>query len=218
MHAPGEVGVRQGGGARRGFSYALDTEMRGYDRAFAASSKIQARINLRLALMPDPSSGYPPRVLHHLSETPREDNHYFCAGLPSIAFAFGLKTPDAWYVFAMQSDLTSRGPSCVREHFRGWRHVLFANIVRLAAGHAERLLLCQAADVERTRVCPSESEAGRSPLWADVYDRTARDWGMTLAPVATPVNVQLLRNRAPIYADHFHELRLDGRAPGIEPR
>jgi hypothetical protein len=204
--------VRGAGGTRRGFSYALDTEMPGYDRAFSPSSKIQARIDLRVALMPGESLAYPPRVMAWLCQVPFAENHYFRASLPSIAFAFGLKTPKAWYVFVMQSDLASGGPSYVREHFRGWRKILFANIVSLAAGQVERLYLCQAADVERTRVLPCRNAAGFSPLWADVYDKTAREWGMPLVPVAAPVNVQVLRRRTPVYAERFHELRLDEQA------
>jgi hypothetical protein len=209
MHTSAAVGVGRIGEARGRFAYAVDTEMPGYDRAFAVSSKIQTRIDLRMALMPGHSLVYPPRVMRYLYQVPFAENHYFRANLPSIAFAFGLKRPEAWYVFVMQSDLTSRGPSYVREHFRGWRHVLFANIVKLAAAQTRRVYLCQAADVERARVRPCDNEAGLSRLWADVYDKTAREWGMTLAPVTPPVNVQVLRRRAPVYADRLHELRLE---------
>jgi hypothetical protein len=192
----------------RGFSYELDTTMRGYDRAFVSSSKLDRRIDLRIALMPGRQLFYPPLVRACLEGVAWSENHYFRDGLPSIAFALGTRTPDDWFIFAMQSDLTSRGPACIREHFRGWRRVLFANVVAQAAGEASAVYLCRAEDIETARAGETQADCGSSTLLSKIYDQTARDWGMPLTRLRAPVDIQILRARHPVWADRFHGLVL----------
>jgi hypothetical protein len=192
----------------RGFSYALDLGMKAYNRQHACAYHLKNLINLRIALMPHKTLFYPSCVRRHLGRVPWVANHYFRGKTPSIAFCLGKKTRVAWYVMVMQSDLASRGPSCMDEHFRGWRKILFANIVAQAHGKVDNLYLCRAEDVEQ--VCfPGTKEIGRVPeRWMSIYDGTAEQWGMPLVEINPPVNIQVHRRQKPIYARHFHRLSL----------
>jgi hypothetical protein len=192
----------------RGFSYKLDLTMRGYNSQHWWGCQLTTETNLRVALIPEEKLFYPARVKSFLWRTRWHDNHYFQNELPSIAFSIGKKIDRAWYVFVMQSDVESKGPSYVREHFRGWRKVLFANIVAQARGKVDTLYLCRAKDA--ARACfPGTMEVEQVPQrWMNIYDLTAAQWGMRLVKVSKPVDMQMYRRRKPILSQHFYELRL----------
>ena len=181
----------------RGFSYRVEDEI-------DFCEPLRKRITLRVALMPGEQLFYPPRVKRYLRRV--NSNHYFSGGFPSIAFALGIKRPDAWFVFVMQSDVALRSPSYIREHFRGWRKVLFANIVRLAHGNASMLYLCRAEDV--LRACHSGFSPPRTvpTAWHAIYDQTAGDFHMQIAQLSDNVDVQLFPRQPRIFADSFHAL------------
>jgi hypothetical protein len=194
----------------RGFSYELDLGMKEYNQQQARPFQVRHSINLRIALIPGMELFYPPRIRRFFRRVSWLGHHYSTNNLPSIAFCFGRKTDRAWYVFVMQSDLETGGPSCVREHFRGWRKVLFANVVAQAARKIGTVYLCRAEDVERacyhgwwkTRCVPDR--------WRSIYDGTALQWGMQLVKVSEPVNLQIYRAKKPVYSEYFYELRLSG--------
>lgn len=190
----------------RGFSYELDIGMGEYNRQWGCGRQLAARTNLRMALMTARKLFYPPRIKSCLREVSWYHNHYFGNGMPSIAFCFGAKTAEAWYVFVMQSDLASRGPSCLREHFRGWRKILFANVVARAQGRTGAVYLCRAEDV--ARVCASKGVWRTPDRWRTIYDATAGNWEMPLVKVREPVNVQIYPAKEPVWAEYFFQLPL----------
>jgi hypothetical protein len=163
----------------RGFSYKLDLNMSGYNSRYPREFRLGSRINLRMALLTGKTLFYPSRVNSHFRC--KWDNHYFHEKMPSIAFCFGMKTDRAWYIFVMQSDLATRGPSNVRDHFRGWRKILFANVVAQARGKVDALYLCRAEDAVRACFRLTKEKPGRvSQRWRSIYDLTAEQWGMRL--------------------------------------
>jgi len=195
----------------RGFSYALDLHMRGYNSQRARRHQLARSVDLRMALMAQEQLFYPPRVRRYLRHVPWLRNHYHNEKTPAIALCFGRRAETAWYVLVMQSDPASHGPASVREHFRGWRHVLFANVVAQAYGRVPDLYLARAYDVERG-CYPDTKQAGEIPeSWKVIYDRTAEEWGMTLVQVAEPIDVQIYRGRCPVYATSFYKLPLSER-------
>lgn len=192
----------------RGFSYVVDFEMRSYDSQQPRQYQLAPFINLRLALLPNEHLFYPNRVAKYFRHVVRPANHYIRQKMPSIAICFGMKTDKAWYVFVMQSDLASKGISCVREHFRGWRNILFANVVAQAIGKVSTLYLCRARDIERA-CYPGTKELGCVPeRWKSIYDHTAKQWGMRLVKVAEPVQMQIYRGQKPVCTKCFYELSL----------
>lgn len=193
----------------RGFSYWLDLAMRGYNSQLSKRYNLAAAVNLRVALVPRPQLFYPRRVREHLRRVSWTSNHYFHQyKYPSIAICFGKKTPTAWYILTLQSDISS-GTTPLNEHFRGWRNVLFANIVAQAYGKVSRVYMCRAEDVERT-CYPGTLEKDRvRERWRNIYDRTAADWGMPLVFLTRPVDIQLYDRPEPIFVDRLYELRLD---------
>jgi len=197
----------------RGFSYELDRAMRDYDRQYIASCQLGRNVDLRLALIANTRLFYPPRVKAYLEGVAAEENHYSRDGMPAIAFCLGRKTRDAWYVSTIQSGFSS-GPSHVREHFRGWRKVLFANLVGRALGKTNRIFLCRAEDVERA-CYPGSKDAGYVPdRWKKIYDGTAAEWGMRPVVLAEPIDIQIYRRKTAVYADQVYELQL--RATGAK--
>jgi hypothetical protein len=192
----------------RGFSYALDVGMRGYNRQQTAPYHLSDKIDLRIALMSHKQLFYPSCVRRNISRMPWTANHYFRGKAPSIAFCLGKKTNEAWYVLVMQSDLANRRQSCLDEHFRGWRKILFANIIAQAQGRVEALYLIRAEDV--LQVCyPGTKEIGHVPKrWMSIYDGTAEQWGMPLVELKKPIDIQIHHHQKPIYARHFYKLSL----------
>jgi len=193
----------------RGFSYALEMKMWGYNSQRSRHHQLSSAVNLRMALMAHPELFYPPRVQRYLRRFQWLANHYHDRNkVPAVAFCFGKRAEKAWYVLVMQSDPASRGPTPVREHFRGWRNVLFANVVAQAVGHVSTLYLARAEDVERA--CYSgTTEPSRLPeRWRTIYDGTALQWGMNAVRVNEPVDIQIYRDRNPVYARDFYELPL----------
>ena len=197
----------------RGFSYEVDLQMRGYNAQHAKRYALGRDTNLRIALIARENLFYPDRVMDYLKSTNRYQssyfkNHYHKRNMASIAFCLGKKKADAWYVLVMQSDPESNGPSYIRDHFRGWRNVLFANVVAQAAARVDRLYLCRAQDVTRTCFPGTMEAAGVPDRWRSIYDVTAAQWGMRLVRTANPVNIQFYRNQPPVFCDEFYELSL----------
>lgn len=188
----------------RGFSYKLDDDI-----DFPEPLKESA--TLRVALMPDELLFYPSRVKRYLRRV--NNNHYFCDGYPSIAFALGVRASDAWFVFVMQSDLALRNPSYIRDHFRGWRKVLFANILRLAAGKATTVYLCRSEDV--LRACNKDFPAPREvPIaWSKIYDETASFFGMKPVRLRERVDAQVFPGQPAVTTDCFYALSI---TPSVE--
>jgi hypothetical protein len=98
----------------------------------------------------------------------------------------------------------------VRDHFRGWRKILFANVVAQAHGKADTLYLCRAEDAERACI-PARTDPGRlAQKWTRIYDLTAEQWRMRLVKVEQPVNVQIYNRMVPVLSQYFYELPLSG--------
>lgn len=189
----------------RGFSYRIDREITLTGPHSRVALPLRREINLRLALMSGGDLFYPARVRQYLRRFTL--SHYSRNGFPAIAFALAIQQPGALYVLTLQSDLASGTPARIREHFRGWRKVLFANVLG-TAGDTEALYLCTAQDALRT--CHPDCRAPSSvpPVWECVYDRTAAEFGMQLVHLNKALNIQLYRRQKAVYASSFYELRM----------
>jgi hypothetical protein len=183
----------------RGFSYSLQDFVEFCD-------PIRNDLNMRIALMADDGLFYPSKVKRYLRRV--NNNHYFSHGFPSIAFSLGMRCSDVWYVFVLQSDLAFKSPSYVRDHFRGWRKILFAHILKLAYQCGCRVLLCRSEDA--LRCCSSSLPVPRTvpPSWKVLYDRTAEEFGMTRVRVGKAIDIHIFRHQDPVFADEFYEAKL----------
>jgi hypothetical protein len=158
--------------------------------------------------MPGRHLFYPSKITRYSASADWFGNHYYREDMPSIAFCFGRKIGRIWYVFTMQSDVSSLGPAGVREHFRGWRNVLFANLVAQALGKADAIRLCVASDVNRGCYPGTRAKTEPSDRWRWIYDRTAEEWRMRDVKASRAVNIQLYHEQAAVYSQHFHQLDL----------
>ena len=188
--------------ACRGFSHRVE-------RGIELSEPLRRAINLRIALMVDDSFFYPPLVKKYLRRM--ENNHYFSCGFPSIAFALGEKKSDGWYVYVLQSDVVGARSALVRQHFRGWRKVLFAHILREAIEKTSNIFLCSAADV--LRACrpefPRPDQAPES--WMAIYDDTARFFNMEQVQASKPINIQIYPDLPAVPTDRFYRFVITDR-------
>jgi hypothetical protein len=184
----------------RGFSYKFCSDMTGFPY------RLRKRINLRVALVADSALFYPPKVRCYLPR--HRNNHYFAYESPAIAFALGIATRRTWYLCVLQSDLVRTGPAAVREHFRGWRKILFANVISYALESAESLCLCREEDV--LRACHEDYSRFSSPPmnWRSIYSGTAAFFGMTGVDLRRRINIQLYDRKPPTYARRLYSLDL----------
>ena len=202
---------------RRALSFEFDPEMQGYNRQYAWSYQLKSEINLRMALMAGKSLHYPPRVKEYLYGEFLNCAHHVRGGVPALAFALGMRTPAAWYVFVLQSDAACAASACVREYVRGWRKILFTSIAAHARTCTDRLYLCRAEDV--LRACHPGSMPGDLPqAWRTIYDGTACELSMQPVRLAEPVDLRMYRaKQEPVLSQQFYEWRLTGNAEDSQP-
>ncbi len=201
----------------RGFSYRIDREITLTGPHSRVALPLRGEINLRWALMSGEDLFYPPKVRQYLRRFTL--SHYSRNGFPAIAFALGIQGRGAWYVLALQSDLAVGTPAYIRDHFRGWRKVLFANLLSAAAGDADTVYLCTAQDTLRACHPGYCAPAAVPPAWERIYDRTAADFHMRLVRLRGLLNIQLFSRQRAVYANRLYELRLTPDrydAPGPE--
>ncbi len=184
----------------RGFSYRFYCDMKGFPY------RLKKQVNLRVALIADDDLFYPPRVRKYLRR--HSANHYFVFDAPAIAFALGRVTRKSWYVLVMQSDICKHGPASVREHFRGWRKILFANIVAEARKSAEYVFLCKSEDVLKSCHPNYPAPTSMPRTWKSIYGGTANDFDMQLVSLPRRVDIQLYDRKRPIYAEKMYRLDL----------
>ena len=179
----------------RGFSHRVE-----HDTRF--NEPLRRPITLRIALMADDSLFYPPLVKRYLRRM--ENNHYFSRGFPCIAFALGEKKSDGWYVYVLQSDVVGARTASVRQHFRGWRKILFTYVLREAVENTSNLFLCSAPDV--LRACRPEFPRPDQALenWKVISDSTAQFFGMELVQVPTPVDIQIYPELPAVSVNRFY--------------
>jgi hypothetical protein len=187
----------------RGFSYAFSTSPR-------FRIPFPRRVNLRFALHLPKELSHPPSVVRAL----RVDkcHHVESAGGRCAAFALGTARREregiAWYVYALQSDLALLGRPAVRDYLRGWRKVLLACL--LNAAHATRVRVVHLAPADAVFAVARTSRAyplkQLPDLWRQIYDRTAREFGMALVVVERPVNIQVMPHRRPHECTTFYRL------------
>jgi hypothetical protein len=183
----------------RGFSFQACED-------FDFSWPLRSSINFKLALMARRELFYPVRVHKYLPRFAwshsREDKY------PAIAFALGKIINDEMFIFVLQSDLVFQGPAYIREHFRGWRKVLFREVIRYAEGRASRVYLNTSDNVFRTCHPGYHPPKVVPPIWKAIYEGTAKYFGMTRKKVDRRHNIQVLTDVQCRYANEFHYLEL----------
>lgn len=179
----------------RGFSHVV------HESINLRGDTLRPDINLRLALMPDDRLHYPPRVRRFLRSV--QNMHYRANGYAAIAFALGRISNGICYIFVLQSDLAFRKPAYIREHFRGWRKVLFEHAKRIASRTSRVIFLPSADDVAKCwhPTFPKPEVAPAS--WLDIYDRTATDFDLSPIALSRPINIQVYSDLEPVWTRRF---------------
>ncbi len=176
----------------RGFSYSV------WHNASLNDEHLREDIDIRLALVPEHDLFYPSRLRRYLRRG--NGNHVRSGAFESIAFALAAVTDRRCDILIMQSDLVRRRPSYVREHFRGWRKVLFLLVASIVREHADTICMFRASDVARAcdpRFIPTSMQIA---AWRSIYERTAADFGLALTRLENPADLQIYRGMAPVPA------------------
>ncbi|MEO8604201.1 MAG: hypothetical protein ABI629_16615 [bacterium] len=197
----------------RGFSYAFSTAPR-FRIAFPQ------RVNLRFALHLPASAGHPPAVARAL----RRDRcrHVISAGGRCGGFALGTARReaqgDAWYIYALQSDVALFGRPVLRDYLRGWRKVLMACVLNTARAAAVQAVYLTPTDAvyDTARMNRAFPMTRVPDLWRQIYDRTAQEFGMAPVEIDTAINIQSTPHRRPYACRRF--FRLDLSAGSSAPR
>lgn len=168
------------------------------------------RIDVRIALLLPKRLGLPPRVERALSRT--RCRHVTSERARCAAFALGTSRRDgehrSWYVYTLQSDVASLGSAVLRDHLRGWRKALFANVLEAArAKKVSTIFLASAQEVFRASLA-RQLRSDVPSHWTTIYDATAEAFGMSPVTVDPPVNIQVLPRRRPCWSTEFYSLEL----------
>jgi hypothetical protein len=185
----------------RGFSYTHIENMKGFP------FRMREAINIRNALIAPKNYFYPINVKKYVNRNRK--NHYFFYDEPSIAFYLGTVYDNDVFIFTLQSDIIKYGPSCIREHFRGWRKVLFAEVLRMAKRKKYRkIYLINEKDVLRS--CHKNYPFPKKvpSIWESIYSLTAFDFQLKESILKKPINIQLFANQESVFTDEFYELDL----------
>jgi hypothetical protein len=211
QHLPPTVDIAQAGTQAfaslrcRGFSYAFSTAPR-FRLPFAQ------RVNLRFALHLPKTLSHPPSVVRAL----RRDRcrHVVSADGRCAGFALGNARRDVdgigWYIYALQSDLALHGRAAIRDYLRGWRKVLTACVLNRARTEGVTTVnLAPSGAVFETAQLNRAYRLTRVPdIWRQIYDRTARDFGMELVDVGRALNIQATPRRRAHACRMFYRLRV----------
>ena len=184
----------------RGFSHKFVSNITGF------SYRLRSKINLRVAIISSRDLFYPKRVRRHLQRN--NANHCFVDGYPAIAFALGRIIGRKWFILIMQSDIAFSQASYIRDHFRGWRKILFASILRHAAGEADSVFLSLSSAI-MNGTFPDGFKPQRIPdSWRQIYDGTAQDFNMNPLDLPDLVDIQIYSRKKPVYCRRFYELKI----------
>jgi hypothetical protein len=179
----------------RGFSFSLNQSPLPYQRL---------RLDLEcFALVVDDCFYYPPKVRGALHELNTADTH-LTKTIGWVLFKEILcSNARYWVVLNIQSDWASRGPSCIRDHFRGWQRVLIYCLLVLAQdSNISGVAIPHASTVVRASK-PLRPETNASQHWLALYDGTAEALDMKVSRLPTEVDIQTIVHLPPVMSSLF---------------
>jgi hypothetical protein len=188
----------------RGFSYSVIDD-------FNLNCYLNSTTNFKLALIVNKELYYPLRLRNYFPRDPLkwDKNHLIVDGNPSIAFALGKITNRNLYICTLQSDLIHRKPSYIREYLKGWRKILFAEILNYVKDkNIKNIFLCTSKDILRTCKPVSEAQVLSLSGLFQVYDNTAESFNMNLIKLNKLFNIQILKNSPEIFTNHMYHLNI----------
>ena len=174
-----------------------------------------ARIDIRVALLLPKRLGAPASVERALRRS--RCRHVRSERGRCAAFALGSARREGdrrcWYIVTLQSDLASMRSSALRDYLRGWRTALFVVLIDAArkAG-VDEVYVSPAREVFRASLLARRPGTALPSHWTTIYDSTAQAFGMRLACIERPINIQMLPRRRACWSTEFFALHLTPRA------
>jgi hypothetical protein len=184
----------------RGFSYLVSDD-------FDFSYKLDKSINFKFALLTDKFLYYPPRIRRYLPRP--HQNHIRIKKYPSIAFALGRIIDRNLYIITLQSDLFFTNPSYIREHIKGWRRVIFNEIIQHMKNKVKNIYLITTEDIVFTyKSFLSKYQQSPPAIWDKIYDNTAYQFGMKLVTFDYNINLQTVHGSPEINTNKMYHLKI----------
>ncbi len=183
----------------RGFSYQLIT---GFELGWP---QVRPDINLKISLQTSMSLFYPQKIRNKLRRM--YSGHLRVNGNPSIGYLLGKTNHLGWFVFIVQSDLMFNQTTVIRDHFRGWRKILFHELLTMAKGRTENIYLTRSEDVWKS--CKPKSRPQKIPdSWVSIYDKTAVEFEMKPVSLNEAIDIQIIDGEESLYTNQFYKLKI----------
>jgi hypothetical protein len=193
--------------------YFRDLECRGFSYQVLHSpsfiNRFKSDIDIRLAMVANYDElYYPDKVINNLK---KYSSVHIKSKYPLIAFSLGksftYEKCKCWLIIVLQSELAFNKSSNLREHFRGWRKVIFSYIINEAKKNGiERLYLVSSKDIMEC-CSPAHMKPKSVPeSWIQIYDHTAVFFNLKMKKIGNELDIQLYARKKPIYKSIFYEL------------
>lgn len=161
------------------------------------------------ALVVDDWLYYPPRIRTTIQELAKTDAH-----LPG-AIGWVLVKPISWsntvywVVLNIQSDWASRGPTWIRDHFRGWQRILIYCLLLMAEGSGIAAVAMPRASAVARASYPLRANANPPQHWVALYDGTAEVFEMKMSRFLVEVDIQTIAHLPPVMCSCFYVREFD---------
>lgn len=181
----------------RGFEYQLVCN------ANLNYAVLDKAVNFIIAINYSSDLNYPSSVAKALKQ-PHFNHSKISKDNFSIGFAIGMWNANGLFIFVLQSDIMFLGSSAVRDHFRGWRKILFHHIIQEAYLKRSDLYLVSAHDV--IHCCKPKMKPKCVPeSWINIYDKTAEYFDMEQVEISTSINIQPYRYGPNHFVNSFYK-------------
>ena len=197
----------------RGFSFRLceNAKIRSY---------LKSHLNVRIALIAEPTLYYPPKVREGLEKFLPVTTH-----VPrGIGWMLGTEQKidgrKWWFIVNIQSDLMSTQISSLKEIFRGWQRVLLQLIIILSHRHGISTIALPSARAV-TEVRDSFPSTQSVPTnWQSLYDGNAEFFKMKIITLQDPIDLQTMSYRgaarcSELFVGDVSELWLGCQGEGV---
>ena len=161
------------------------------------------------ALVVDDCLYYPPRIRTTIQELTKTDTHLPGAIGWVLVKSILRSSTIYWVILNVQSDWASRGPSWIRDHFRGWQRILVYCLLLMAEGSGITAVAMPRASAVARASHPLQPNANPPQHWVTLYDGTAEALGMKVSRFVAEVDIQTIAHLPPVMCSCFYVRKFD---------
>ena len=170
-------------------------------------SRLRLDIEVSMALVAPPELYYPPKVRNDLESLDKSNDliRHINRGIGWCLVKEALISGRKWWgVLNIQSDLASINLNSLKELFRGWQRVLMKCLVLKAKKHGVSTIAVPSANSVKEASFPIIPQRDVPKNWFDLYDRTAKFFGMEWSIIPGVIDLQTIVHLPPVLCSHFY--------------